>query len=1308
MDLSREHPFPGLRPFDFRDREFFFGREEQTYALYRLLDRSRFVAVVGSSGSGKSSLVRAGLLPLLGEESEDDDGGARWRFATLHPGDDPIRALADAVVSFAIGADLDEKILAQDVATALTGSSFGLSKAVEEIPGLRGHKILLVVDQFEELFRYAGRRDDATNFVQLLLEATRSHSSPIHVLVTMRSDFIGDCAQFQRLPEAVSAAQFLVPSLTRDQREQVIRRPVEIAAAAIESLLVERLLNDAGGEIDQLPVLQHCLSRLWECAPSENGTRHLGIDEYEGIGGMSRALSQHADAVMNELGSGLEPVVESVFRALSETDADGRATRRAIPFAQLLAETGVIEADLRRVLDRFRADDCSFIVPPASSVHRLADGTRLDVVHEALLRRWERISAPPALVDGQRESGWLAAEGEDGWEYRALLNLVKTGSTAGNVTLPLDQIESRWNWWRSRKRTAAWAKRYGGGFELVEKLFADSNAALEAHLERERTAAQAARERQAQEEQRRRIEERRRIEDEFASARARRTRNAAIAMALLAVIAVVSAAWALKANFALEAKERALTKAYATLNERKDQLAIVNGHLNTKTNALTQLGRVQRNLLKKERSYIGRQTALIGKNKRLQAAVTAKNVALGRSNEQLALLNSLREAERVHYQGSQLKMVERYVAKHPNDAGARVDLGDAYLQMNQSSQAAAQYSAAVDVNQKYAYAYASLCQAADLISGEMHDQNQAKAKLRYALENCKRAVEIAPNMTYALRQEAVVERDLGNYPAAAHDLLRAIAIDPSESFSTLELCDVQFDSGAFGAAIRSCTLTLTTDPGLTQANYWRGRAEFRKSEWSNAVEDFSRRIAADPKQYSAYYWRGRAKIERAVNSSDLQQQIQDLNGAIADLSFLLENDAKDYSGDAGGYDAHYYRGVAEYDSGSSNTEAAVDDLSLALRSGPSDVAAHYWRGKGEIKLHEWGPAIEDFSRTHGYSISSYWLALAHFYATEYRDALADIERYIAANARDGDGYFLLAKIQLDAGDAAKARRSAATAMALYRTSSDQSNVQAFLDEIRAMERRKLMATFVADSEAVLQNARNANALADRGDIYETVADQDSAISDYSSAIAVNPLDAYAFASRCQSRREIASNSAAYKDALADCNKAIAIEPNMAYALRERARIDLALLDLDDLTAANSDATRAVSLAPQSANNVFTRCLLYVHMERYGEAIGDCSTAIKLDPGLYLAYYWRALARLNTGDYSNGIADVQSYLRSNAGDPDAYLLQAKLELGLGSRGQAQSSASTALAYYRSNNNQAGASDAQKFLNDLAKASSQGSQ
>ena len=262
-------PFPGLRPFDFEDREFFFGREDQIFSLYRLLEHSRFIAVVGSSGSGKSSLVRAGLLPVIEEESQGD-GGRKWRFATLHPGDAPIAALASAITSLAQGADEHAEIRHERTLFALRRSSFGLSKAVDDIADLSGKSVLLVVDQFEELFRYATSatrdsrgsalwRDEAANFVQLLLEATRSRSSSIHVLITMRSDFIGDCAQFHGLPEAVSAAQFLVPSLTRDQREDVIRKPVEKAGATIDSTLVEMLLNDAGSETDQLPVLQHLL-----------------------------------------------------------------------------------------------------------------------------------------------------------------------------------------------------------------------------------------------------------------------------------------------------------------------------------------------------------------------------------------------------------------------------------------------------------------------------------------------------------------------------------------------------------------------------------------------------------------------------------------------------------------------------------------------------------------------------------------------------------------------------------------------------------------------------------------------------------------------------------------------------------------------------------------------------------------------------------------------------------------------------------------------------------------------------------------
>jgi hypothetical protein len=517
--LSHERPFPGLRPFAFADHPFFFGRGDQIYATYRLLDRSRFIAVVGASGSGKSSLVRAGLLPLLHEETET--GGRRWKCFELHPGDSPITSLTDSLagapprqndeIETAIYAARRERI-----AYDFRQSSFGLIEALAEVKDIEGQSILLLVDQFEELFRFSSsdqnanrdvaddvrRREEAAHFVQILLEASRSQDPKIHVLITMRSDFIGDCARFHGLPEAVSATQFLVPSLTRDQREEVIRKPIEKTRATIDAALVERLLNDSSDEFD-LPVLQHCLMRLWEeaglaaagtelsAAPLHVGspagpaaaaaTRHLRIEHYEEIGRIARALSLHADAILASL-PGRELAVEQTFRALSDIDKDGRATRRALSFERLVEETGIPEDQLRQVVDRFRGEDCSFLVPAPSSEATLAAGTRIDVGHESLLRRWERMSSPRAAeIGGQadaKRSGWLAAEEADGRTYRALLALIDSAPSGSRVMLPLDQVELRAKWWNSRKRTEAWAERYGGGLDRVQRLFEDSWDAL--------------------------------------------------------------------------------------------------------------------------------------------------------------------------------------------------------------------------------------------------------------------------------------------------------------------------------------------------------------------------------------------------------------------------------------------------------------------------------------------------------------------------------------------------------------------------------------------------------------------------------------------------------------------------------------------------------------------------------------------------------------------------------------------------------------------------------------------------------------
>jgi tetratricopeptide (TPR) repeat protein len=495
--VSAARPFPGLRPFAYQDHDFFFGRQDQIYALYRLIDRFRFIAVIGSSGSGKSSLIRAGLLPLIDVETRET-GGRNWVWREMRPGDAPLLRLTNLIASLSVDEDAMVASGRRDrIAAQLRRSSFGISEALAEASSVAGKSLVFVIDQFEELFRYAAggsgntaeeirSRDEATQFVQLLLEASRSPSNRIHLLLTMRSDFIGDCARFHGLPEAVCEAPFLVPSLTRDQLDEVICKPIEKAGATIDPQLVERLLNDCSTEMDQLPVLQHCLSRLWEeagrvptastksSATSQVGgetsnieqpSRRISLDHYRNIGEFAEALSKHADEILKDLpGPKLQLAVEQVFSALSEFDKEGRATRRAVKFSQLVAETGLDEATLRQVLDRFRADDCSFLTPSPFEVKEITGNTRIDVGHEALLRRWDKVSGRGA------ELGWLRAEQQAGVRYRGLLAI----SEGDDAVLPAHLVDERWAWWKARPRTSAWADRYGGGFSRVESLLLKS------------------------------------------------------------------------------------------------------------------------------------------------------------------------------------------------------------------------------------------------------------------------------------------------------------------------------------------------------------------------------------------------------------------------------------------------------------------------------------------------------------------------------------------------------------------------------------------------------------------------------------------------------------------------------------------------------------------------------------------------------------------------------------------------------------------------------------------------------------------
>ncbi len=487
------NPFPGLRPFEFYESHLFFGREGQNESLIEKLRRSRFLAVVGTSGSGKSSLVRAGLLPaLLGGMMPG--AGSAWRVALLRPGNDPLGNLARAFCSpdaFGAEEEAENRVLHSAITEAtLRRGNLGLIEAVRQANMPPNENLLVIADQFEEIFRVeqAATREENANdkaaFIKLLLAAAAQRDLPIYVVLTMRSDYLGDCAQFQDLPEAINESQYLIPRLTRDQMRTAITGPVAVGGATIAPRLVNRLLNDIGDNQDQLPILQHALMRTWDewregdevgrafVVPPLGGqdakieadrlkaelrTRApIDLADYEAIGGMAFALSRHADEAYEEVGQKLgengQQLVERIFRALTEKGADNREVRRPVKLSELCAVTEASEGEVSAVIETFRAPGRSFLMPPAETP--LTPETVIDISHESLIRNWK------GDVQEKRLCEWVEDEARSARIYLRLLEtaLLHRQGEAALFRNPDLQLVLKWQ--AEANPNSVWASRY--------------------------------------------------------------------------------------------------------------------------------------------------------------------------------------------------------------------------------------------------------------------------------------------------------------------------------------------------------------------------------------------------------------------------------------------------------------------------------------------------------------------------------------------------------------------------------------------------------------------------------------------------------------------------------------------------------------------------------------------------------------------------------------------------------------------------------------------------------------------------------
>jgi WD40 repeat protein/energy-coupling factor transporter ATP-binding protein EcfA2 len=456
----QENPFPGLRPFKIDESHLFFGREGQSDEVLLKLSKNRFVGVIGPSGSGKSSFIYCGVLPIL-YGGFLTNKSPNWDVIVSRPGASPIDNLAEAILekdaSYQSANKEEQQIKDTIITTLLRSSSLGLVEALLQNKKDTDKNYLILIDQFEELFRFKDSADaesvnETLAFINLLIEAINYSEVPIYVAITMRSDFVGDCAQFPDLTKKINDSHYLIPQMTREQKRKAITGPVAVGGADISPRLIQQLLNDLGDNPDQLPILQHSLMRTWSYW-GQFGDIGEAVDlkHYEAIGTMKEALSLHANEAFDELNDDQKKVCEIIFKAITEKRGENFGIRRPTKLGEIAAIADVTEEEVMDVIEKFRAPGRSLITPAAGIP--LSSNSIVDISHESLMRIWIRLK------------NWVNEEADAVQMYLRLAEAASMYQVGKAGLWRPPDLQLALNWQVKHKPTLVWGQRYHPAFE---------------------------------------------------------------------------------------------------------------------------------------------------------------------------------------------------------------------------------------------------------------------------------------------------------------------------------------------------------------------------------------------------------------------------------------------------------------------------------------------------------------------------------------------------------------------------------------------------------------------------------------------------------------------------------------------------------------------------------------------------------------------------------------------------------------------------------------------------------------------------
>ncbi len=452
-------PYLGLRAFREEDAAFFFGREAFTERLVGAVERTPFLAVVGPSGSGKSSVVQAGLIPALRKgalvESE------AWEFAVFRPGKNPLKQMAAPLVSL-LEPEMDEITrLAKvgELADHFREGRVSLADAAGRILEKRHYaaqaagaeRLVLVADQFEELFTYKESEPEREVFLNHLLDAAGERDGPLTVILTLRADFYSHCLGVRPLADRLERRVVNIGPMTEGELRRAIEEPARSVGVRFEAGLVERILEDVRGEPGALPLLEFALTELWEKRRGGLLT-HQAYEDFNGVGG---AIAQRAKKEYKRFSEEEKGLARRIFLHLITPGEETEDVRRRAALAEILPE------------EPARADHMRAVVKALADARLITTGREeasgqetVEVAHEALIRGWERLRK--WVQEGRAFLEWLKGLRVDLARWKASGELLRGKPLA----------EARDGWKRGAKtwaqkpaassRPASTGRGYGG------------------------------------------------------------------------------------------------------------------------------------------------------------------------------------------------------------------------------------------------------------------------------------------------------------------------------------------------------------------------------------------------------------------------------------------------------------------------------------------------------------------------------------------------------------------------------------------------------------------------------------------------------------------------------------------------------------------------------------------------------------------------------------------------------------------------------------------------------------------------------